>query len=242
MHSIDFPKIWQRHVELYSEVFIYSLKDLCKANCLKNDKNEDEISVYLWDILKKKCKKMSLVRGQEIPAPQIQTPIQDVNRAINKGVNSLNKPDFTCFRFNAPEGENVGLHVECKKLGKPSSIRWKYNKQYVTDGIKRFDSEKHQYGMNVVSGMIIGYIVSMLPEDILKEVNESQRNFLKGYPALKFNFLLRPVFSEQQKIVRKHIIPKNFQLLHLWVDLRRSKFCGCDTLGNKGRVKKGHIT
>ena len=229
VRSINFPKIWQRHVELYSKVFVYSLKDLYKANCLNGDEREDEISVYLWDILKRKCRKSSLKRGLEIPAPQIQTPVQDVETARNKGVNALNKPDFTCFRFNASEGESVGLHIECKKLGKPSSPGWKYNKNYVTDGIVRFDSKKHQYGMNVVSGMMIGYIVSMLPRDILKEVNESQKNFLNGYPALKFNFLLRPVFSDQQKITRKHVIPKNFYLLHLWVDLRNGKFRRYDT-------------
>ncbi|MFH1527960.1 MAG: hypothetical protein ABIG69_15115 [Bacteroidota bacterium] len=214
---------------MYSKVFVYSLKDLYKENCLNGDENEDEISVYLWGILKKECKKLSLKRGLEIPAPQIQTPVQDVDRAINKGVNSLNKPDFTCFRFNTPEGESVGLHIECKKLGKPSSFGWKYNENYVTKGIMRFDSKKHQYGMNVVSGMMIGYIVSMLPKDILKEVNESQSNFLNGYSALKFNFLLRPVFSKQQKIVRKYVVPKNFKILHLWVDLRRGKFRGRDT-------------
>lgn len=219
---IDFNKIWQRHIDLYAEVFIYSLKCLSEDNCLNGQEDEDRISVYLWKNLKKVCARWSLTKNQEIPAPQVQTPVQDIIRAAKKRMKALKKPDFTCFRFNASKGENIGLHIECKKLGKPSSSGWKFNKNYITDGIMRFDLKEYQYGMDAISGMMVGYIVSMLPEDILKEVNEYQNKYLKGHSKLKFNFSSGLVFKTQQKITRKNIRPKNFHLSHLWVDLKQN--------------------
>ncbi|MCK5492755.1 MAG: hypothetical protein KAJ14_06575, partial [Candidatus Omnitrophica bacterium] len=135
MRYIDFNKVWQRHLDLYAQVFICSLKRLSEDSCLTGQEDEDQISVHLWKELKKTCSQWTVERNQEIPVPQAQTPVQDIVRATKKGINALKKPDFTCCRVNTFNGETVGLHIECKKLGKPSDSGWKYNKNYVTRGI-----------------------------------------------------------------------------------------------------------
>ena len=64
--------VWSRHVQLYQSVFFYSLEQLKRVS-----KKEDEISSELFVILKEVCRKWSLKKSIEIPAPLAQLPQQD---------------------------------------------------------------------------------------------------------------------------------------------------------------------
>ena len=134
------------------------------------------------------------------------------------------RPDFTCKCSNpfasCTEEHEIALHVECKLLGNPTSKTWILNENYVTRGIKRFDCLTHEYGKRASSGMMIGYIISMEPELIVKEVNKYQQIQSLPSPSLSFQFDDQPVFKENQSLDRKNVKPKSFQLIHLWVDLR----------------------
>jgi len=219
----NFTKIWQRHVELYTEIFIISLNRLCIENCIDDQEYEDKINYYLWEILREVCLESSSKNNQEIPPPTYQQPIPDSKRVAIYGSRTLKKPDFTCDKNNNIEPRWVSLHIECKKLGKPRKLSWKFNERYILDGILRFDSKEHQYGADSFSGIMIGYIVSMLPEDILKEVNMILNKSSIGCTKLKFNFKSNPVFKTNQKINRQNVKPKNFELIHLWANLVKEK-------------------
>jgi hypothetical protein len=119
------------------------------------------------------------------------------------------------------EKYEVSLHVECKLLGYPTSATWILNENYVKNGIKRFDSQIHEYGKRAHSGIMIGYIISMRPEEIESEVNVYQKKHVPEYTQIKFLFDTTTLFKTRQDIKRKDVIPTQFELFHFWVDLRK---------------------
>ena len=155
------------------------------------------------------------------------------------------KPDFSCPKFDPDKGENLFFDVECKLLGNPTSKSWILNRNYVTNGIARFDNN-HEYGKEVSDGMMIGYIISMKPTEIFDQVN--------GYwnspcDRLIFGFKGK-VSSTSSRFKRKTVKPEDFRLIHLWVDLVKRKTKGSspflivinsnDVDGNDGRpIKRG---
>ncbi|MCP4157891.1 MAG: hypothetical protein GY757_59830 [bacterium] len=159
--------------------------------------------------------------------PIWEAPIQPVTGNDLKGKKSK-RPDFTCYYFNAhansPEQQEIPFHVECKRLGCPGakSPSWKFNDNYVSKGIKRFDCASFNYGKGAPSGMMIGYIISMSPEAIVCDVNGYQKEHLSHFPDIEFNFDVKAVFQGLQEIERLHVSPVQFELIHLWVDLRKN--------------------
>jgi hypothetical protein len=218
--SLDFEKVWRRHVSLYSDLFVCSL--LMLSQCERLTGNEDNVSIILWGCLERTCKRYAREKNQEIACPKFQVPVQSVSMAKKTSANALKKPDFTCFKYNPLTASEVALHIECKLLGKPkpSSPSWKFNKNYVTEGIKRFDLHTHQYGINATCGMMIGYIIGMTPQEIESEVNDYQKKHASEYTAIKFFFDTTTLFKTRQDIKRKNVLPARFELIHLWVDLR----------------------
>ena len=217
-----FETLWRRHVLLYSEVFSEALQELSKLASLSGD--EDAISEKLCQILNQVCFKFGKSRNQELQTPNWEIPIQPVTGDELKGGKIKKRPDFTCKCVNiwadSPEKYEISLHVECKLLGFPTSASWILNENYVKNGIKRFDSKIHRYGKRSDSGMMIGYIVSMSPKEIEFEVNDYQKKHEPEYPEIKFAFDTAILFKTIQDIKRKNVMPAQFELIHLWVDLR----------------------
>lgn len=186
-------------------------------------KDENKISEQLCLILNDVCFKESKKQNYEIRTPDWEKPIQPVvNSDLRDG--NAKRPDFTCECYNSftseKEERKIALQVECKLLGSPTSKSWILNKNYTTKGIKRFDCSTHEYGKRASSGMMIGYIINMEPEQIVYEVNKYQQKQFPHNPALKFKFDNSYLFKENQNLNRQYIKPSRFQLIHLWVDLR----------------------
>ena len=80
----------------------------------------------------------------------------------------------------------------------------------------------HEYGKRADSGMMIGYIISMRPEEIESEVNVYQKKHASEYTQIRFLFNTMTLFKTRQDIKRKNVMPSQFELFHLWVDLRNS--------------------
>lgn len=218
-----FSDLWKQHERLYLEVFSIALTLLAEKKSSLTD-DEDEISEQLCPILRNVCFEEGKKRNCEIRTPEWEKPIQPVSDSELKRGNIGKRPDFTCtchnpFASRAEEHE-IALHIECKLLGKPTSRTWILTRNYVNNGIKRFDNRTHKYGRRACSGMMIGYIISMDPKQIANEVNEWQQKHMPQNPALSFQFVNPPVFKEQQNLSRKNVKPEKFHLIHLWVDLR----------------------
>ncbi|HAO20088.1 MAG TPA: hypothetical protein DCQ37_06100 [Desulfobacteraceae bacterium] len=226
--TLSLAELWKQHETLYVYIFSIALTQLTKRNCLLND--EDKISEKLCPILNDVCfeesqkRKKNQQKDCEIRRPEWQGPIPPVTDNELKGGKANKRPDFMCKYYNTDascsEDYEISLHIECKLLGNPTSKNWILNKEYVIDGIKRFDSKSHEYGKRAFSGLMIGYIISMKPEQIVNEVNDHQQKQFPDNPLLSFQFDNPPVFKENQQLNRKNVKPSSFQLIHLWVDLR----------------------
>ena len=153
-----FAKLWQRHDRIYCEVFSISLQKLANEPV---SGDENTISRRLCPILICVCFTLSRSRNIDVRTPTWEGPIQPVSEDELEA--EPKRPDFTCKLSNphsaSAEEYEIPLHVECKRLGFPTSPSWKLNKNYVTEGMKRFDCDSHEYGKRASSGMMIGYII-----------------------------------------------------------------------------------
>jgi hypothetical protein len=218
----SFKTLWKRHVLLYSEVFSEALRELSESALISKD--EDTLSEILCSILNRVCFNFGKSRNQELQTPCWETPIQPVTNDELKGGKIKKRPDFTCRLLNpwadSHEKHEISLHIECKLLGYPTSATWILNENYVKNGTKRFDSEIHEYGKRAGTGLMIGYIVNMTPEEIESEVNTYQKKHLPEYMGIKFSPESTTLLRAHQYISRKNVTPAQFELIHLWGDLR----------------------
>lgn len=218
-------ELWQKHVHLYITVFSVALENLASISCDTSD--EDKISEELCPILNQVCFQKNKVSDCEVRTPDWEKPIQPITDMELKGGKKSKIPDFTCKLTNtlaaSPEEHEVSLHVECKRLGNRTSPSWKLNKNYVTNGIMRFDSKTHKYGMRADSGMMIGYIISMSPQNILNEVNTHFKQNCPNDPEITFKFNEKKVQRCQHKLNRNNVKPGKFELTHLWVELKNQQ-------------------
>jgi hypothetical protein len=159
----------------------------------------------------------------------VETPVWEAPTAPKsgnelKGGKTRKRPDFTCKCLNpgaeSPEEHEISLHVECKRLGSPTSPAWNLNENYVINGIKRFDCKIHEYGKRAPPGMMIGYMISMTPVEIETGVNGYQRKHLPDFIHIKINPDVKTLFKAHQKVQRCNVKPTEFESIHLWVDLR----------------------
>lgn len=213
--------LWDRHIKLYYEVFSMALLDLADVDPISGD--EDELSEQLCLCLNNTCFKIGKIRNQEVPTPNWEGPIQPVTQDELKGGKIKKRPDFSCKCVNpladSLKNYEISLHVECKRLGNPTSPSWVLNENYVTNGIKRFDSKNHEYGKRAQTGMMVGYITNMNPKSILAEVNKYQKKYLPENSAISFKLNQSLLIKTSQKIDRKYIKPFKFELIHLWIDI-----------------------
>lgn len=216
-----FARLWQKYETRYTGIFIMALQRLSEDKCDMTDENT--ISKHLCLVLRAVCFEESRKNNYEIRTPDWEKPIPPVTDSELKG-GKVGRPDFTCKLINelatCPEEYEISFHIECKRLGSPTSANWILNENYVTNGIKRFDCGLHEYGKRASSGMMVGYIISMSPEKILDEVNTHQRQHCHYNPAIEFEFAKGNVQQYRQKLNRKNLQPEVFKLIHLWVDLR----------------------
>jgi hypothetical protein len=224
----SFTILWERHENLYLEIFETALKQLAEKSSVKGD--EDAISELLCPIIAEICFYLSSERNSEIRIPCWEKPIQPKTELELKGGKIRKRPDFTCNFCNTyaenPEEFELPFHVECKKLGAPTSPQWILNKNYITEGIVRFDSSDHEYGKRATSGLLIGYIINMTPETIEVEVNNYQKSYIPAFPILKFQFNSSTWLSKATQILqRKTVLPSDFKLIHHWIDIRHNYHC-----------------
>lgn len=218
----SFSYLWQKHEALYIGIFIIALQRL--SDDKYDTTSEDGISERLCPILNTVCFEESQKYNCEIRTPDWEKPIQPITDSELKGGKVRKRPDFTCkltnpFATCANEHE-IPFHIECKRLGFPTSPGWILNENYVINGIKRFDCMRHEYGKRAPSGMMVGYIINMSPERILDEVNTHQKKHCSDNPNIEFKLVHKKVQQYRQRLKRKNVKPEVFRLVHLWVDLR----------------------
>ncbi len=221
--TISFAALWSRHESLYKYIFIEALIRLAAEPRIS--RGEKIVSKHLSRILVTVCREIANTKNQEVHSPTPDGLNQPVNAEEMEEEFTGKQPDFTCNCYNPQAKSNetylIPFHVECKLLGEPTSSTWILNRNYVTNGIARFDLQSHKYGNRASSGIMIGYIISMTPEQIQTEVNSHIETILPYVPPLVFALSRVPLQSEHS-FARRHVMPTPFTLIHLWVDIRNN--------------------
>ncbi|MDX1961003.1 MAG: hypothetical protein SFU98_20705 [Leptospiraceae bacterium] len=119
--------------------------------------------------------------------------------------------DFATYRKNS----DIVFTIECKRLG----IKEKRNLcvAYVKQGILRFTNKEWSYGEGASSGVMIGYIQNSNYSEIVKKVNKYCVD--NSVSPLKKKDRNGEIHFFPEELKRKAILPKDFLLYHLWVDL-----------------------
>ena len=221
-HSLPrFSQLWLHHETLYREIFGEALRRLTLEKALSGD--EVLISKRLYSLLVTVCREIARLQNRDIqpPNPESQNWSPEIDATDEPSADK--RPDFTCNCIDRHAESNaeyvIPLHVECKRLGEPTSPSWKLNKNYVTHGIARFDLRSHEYGVRAPSAIMIGYVISMTPEAIQAEVNAALGIELPSLPLLNFTFSDVPM-QARHAFARNNVLPVEFTLIHLWADIR----------------------
>lgn len=219
--------IWARHVELVLNVMVGGLERLrMKKELPDSEKDLDKLLFVRahesYHALERRNRPATFALDRQTPC------VHQDDKEIDEQWTDK-KPDFKwrlhddTSTFDDPIME---FHIECKRLGLPTSPGWVLNRQYIRNGVARFLCASHRYGNGVSAGAMIGYIQSMKPSEILEEVNEHLRKNC-GSVASVLDF--SPVELDDievartaQSLERDEVAPREFTLHHVWVDLRRN--------------------
>ena len=106
--------------------------------------------------------------------------------------------------------------IECKRLGTPTSSGWAFNVHYVNDGVRRFADIQWQYGKDVATGAMIGYVESLTPAEIVVDVNRALSRLSVSALTLPPG-AGGPLTEMEHSFVRQFEISP-FRLVHLWID------------------------
>jgi hypothetical protein len=222
--------LWAAHEKRVLGVFMLALQMLREEKDLPAEENR--INEHL--ALKAREANWRLAREQRglthAPVWEAQNPPQTEEDLGSQWLQT--RPDFQCQLFDESDDDPKTAYrnycIECKRLGLAPRSDWILNKNYVTEGIVRFLEASHSYGKGATSGAMIGYIQSMEPDDILREINEHILHILlmAHHPFRPLSFMSGRSFEEGilqmiQHLVRREVSPSSFDLRHLWVDLRR---------------------
>ncbi len=223
-HLMTAPRLWDKFESRILEITSVALVLMRTASELPEDEKN------LNQILAKYIRKaMWMLRASDPGfdhAPHLDASNQPDPDDSSAAIRDDMRPDFQWELKNEQartrEEYQRFYAMECKRLGAPSSPSWVLNKQYVTDGIKRFTRREYSYGSprSNPSASMIGYIQNMKLENILLEVNY--------YCAINRIAIIR--LSEQgwqsdltflhHLVSRPEIHPLVLHLQHLWLDLR----------------------
>jgi hypothetical protein len=205
-------KDWASFVNAVICVFCRALDMIQVTEKMK--KHEDDITDYLYPELEKvnfelKAGINNFARDAKIGA---KTKDELGSEHIRK------KPDiatgFTDPMAKTIEKYAIKLHIECKCVGSNRSSSWNLNKNYIDDGINRFDCLTHKYGEYVQDGIMVGYIISSTKPDIQKQINESLPANIEKLDFRKND----KVENIATKFKRKTVEPFDFTLHHIWAD------------------------
>lgn len=209
---------WGRHEQLVLEVFQCALLRLKRESQLPEDENELNRTLYF----RAKEENLRLIRAgrglrSTIVPDRGNLPLKE--HAESRARESK-RPDFQCELIDDQAGEYMVYALECKRLGRPKPPGWVLNRNYSTDGVRRYMDSESGYGEGAVSGAMIGYVQTMSPGDILKEVNSYAEKI--EVPAIKSEsdkWNDRGTTQLNQTLDRE-VAPSPFTLHHLWLDLR----------------------
>ncbi len=218
--------LWRKHVVNVLRVLVGALQELRRQTDLPSGEEDLNRTLYL----KARQCHLALPNGERpegfnlMPTPG-NPPAEDED-VDEKYVGK--RPDFKWRMCNDyaddPRDVTMDFDIESKRLGRPTSRTWVLNREYVTHGILRFVSPSHRYGNGVNAGVMIGYIQTMSHQKVHAAVNKhialAQATSPDLSPIPQCGLAADGVHTACQHLSRRQVDKPEFDLHHLWVDVR----------------------
>lgn len=212
--------LWQRHESRVLEVFQEALRDLAR----RDDLPEEENPLNRRLLRHVRSANYRLVKARRGTQSNIyyEANNQPLESDEDRTARESKRPDFKCGIVDADAEVDLFLDIECKRLGFPSSPSWVFNRNYTTNGVRRFDDPEWGYGADCPSGVMIGYLQSMDFDQVLDEVNTLGEQ--EGY----FNIEREREWEHDSATtlhqgLDRRTPPSQFTLRHLWIALRGNR-------------------
>lgn len=225
--NLDQIPTWDSFDRNIIEIFTRALIYLASEKSLH--KNENSLNTKVYHFSKIANSELRKTGKGLIGCPVIEASIQPRDENDEPSTGFQNRPDiqWTIFDDQAQGIGNAYLYytIECKRLGEPESTSWIFNENYVDEGIVRFIKDDKGYAKDVDSGMMIGYIQSSSPSEILKDVNS--RAEARKIPPISLtsgNWVIDGPTRLDRHELNRNYQPQRFFLNHIWVDLRSCEF------------------
>lgn len=214
---------WEAHVLDFFRFVLLELVVEPNLPHLEADKTKNNLNRRLAI----QCRKKVAIWETQGTHPNITPYFSGRNQAREEDTtphqSEQKEPDCQVFRF--VDAETLVMHsytVECKRLdlSKDGSPHGK-SEYYVNDGVLRFIKREYSYGIDVESGLMIGYVQSADFDKFHQCVNHYCKKISVPDLTLSGAWKHGGLSELEQLLQRVEMEPKRFLLRHFWVDLRQ---------------------
>lgn len=216
---------WEAHILDFFGFILLELVKEPNLPLLEASKKEDNLNRRL-DLLCRR--KLATWQIQDRTRPNITPYFGGRNQAREEDTtphgSEQKEPDCLVLSFLDVEKEKTHSYtIECKRLdlSKDGSPHGK-SEYYVNDGVMRFMKREYSYGIDVESGLMIGYVQSADFNKFHQCVNHYCKKTSVPDLALSGTWLNNGISELEQVLQRTEMEPKRFLLRHFWVDLRKT--------------------
>ena len=222
---------WFNFEKITLEVFTLALKKLHQKSRLpivEDDLRKNSLNRTLSYCLLEAINDWEKINDTDIPTTPKSNLGKQLNLDLPEDFNDYErtKPDFQ-WEFRDRLGSQNSLNsifknydIECKRVGNDISSSRNLSKEYVYKGVSRFIQRTHCYGQYTDSGLMIGYVQDAELQVILSEVNKALKS--ASLPEILLSSMGWEVDISRldHRLERLDIDTNQFNLTHLWVDLR----------------------
>lgn len=199
--------LWKQEEQQIQRCLLAALKDLTDQSLVLCDDREDIISGKLRPLISRRRREFRL-------NPTFHHEVSVFNE--DTALEPSGHPDFQ-FSYADLNGEQWNYDVECKLVRiKRVGKNMNYCRYYVSDGILKFRSRK--YCFHGFSGTMIGYVQEGDFQQLLSEIN--RRGKASGIGLVRRLKSWENSGVTQLSHYLNRVRPKDFRLIHLWVDVR----------------------
>ena len=209
--------LWQRHEQRVLTVLRGALLRL-QANGLQGrgelELNED----FLGCIYEENERNRTLGRDY-VDHPLVHDGLNPITPSAGNASSGRKRPDlqWQILDHGAPNPRYSvrSFAIECKRLGNPPPKGRNLNGRYVVEGVHRFRDPDFQYGRDVSTGAMVGYIQSSTPRQTVSSVDAALQR--RGFPVLTPLNSSNALLLEMDHSFKRTFKASPFRLVHLWI-------------------------
>jgi hypothetical protein len=209
--------LWEQRRRACLEVLASALASLPRGS---SDEPEDDVNRRLFFCIDRATHARMQLPGCLVGAIAYEArnspSVGDAERAARE----MKRPDFVWAWIDDlapdPAASRREFVVECKRLA-PQSGRWRFTRNYITEGVARFIAREHGYGKDMRSGAMVGYLQKIGLAEALSQVNTTATAL--AIPVIQLRSADGEAGAVLDHEVTRSFAETPFRLDHVWTRL-----------------------